>query len=302
MHRHCTAAIAAGILIGALVAVLATAAHADFAWIELPDLVQKSDLIIVGKITKIDKAEPSRGATDRATITVEEVLLGKAGKTVVIGFPGERIWIGPDGRESRYEASNWIRYKMRQDGIWLLKWNKKAGFYTAAHPARRQPREKLDEVKAAIAKADKERKPPPPPTLEQRAMIECWLKEHNLNKYGDAKDTVYTGGTPLFDEATAKRTDRFDYIVTRHPDLLRELHKRYAPRGPQPPPVPVEWQERIDAWLRQNKLNRYGDPPDTTYPNWSPLFDEKQKVLRNRYHYLLGKFPDLRKQLSELDD
>ncbi len=300
MHRHNSAVIAASIVAAALIAAaVLSAAHADYARIELPDLVQQTDLIVVGKITKIDKAEPSRDATDRATITVEQVLLGKAGETVILGFPGERIWIGPDGRTSRFEASSWIRYTMGQDGIWLLKWDKKAGLYTAAHPARRQPREKLDEVKAAIANAEKARRPPPPPTLEERAMIEFWIKEENLNTYGDPKDTVYTGGTPLFDEATGTRTDRFDYILKKRPGLVGELHKRYAPRGPQPPPVPVEWQERIDAWLRHNKLNRYGDPTGTTYPNWSPLFDEKQKILRNRYHYLLEKFPDLRKQLEK---
>ena len=293
MKRQRFAATAACMLVCAVPAT----GRADYAPIELPDLVRQSDLIVVGTITAIARAEPSRTATDKATITVEDVLLGKASKTVTLGFPGERIWIGPDGRKSHFEASSWIRYKMGQNGIWLLKWDKEAGHYRAAHPARLQPREQLDEVKAAVAQAEKDKKPPPP-ILEEMAMIEFWIKEEGLNRYGDPKDAVYTGGTPLFDEATGKRTDRFEYVLTRHPGLLRDLHKRYAPRGPQPPPVPVEWQERIDAWLRQQELNRYGDPRGTAYPNWSPLFDEKNKVLRERYRYLLDKFPELREALG----
>jgi hypothetical protein len=298
MNQPIVAALAACVFAAALV----TTAQADFAVIELPDLVEQSDLIVVGTITAIARAEPSRTATDMATITVEQVLLGTAGKTVTLGFPGERIWVGPDGRTSHFEASTWIRYTMSQDGIWLLKWDKDANCYRAEHPARFQPREKLDKVKAAIAEAEAAQaaraRKPAPPTLEERAMIECWIVEKDLNQYGDPKDTAYTGGTPLFDEASGTQTDRFDYILARHAGLLRELYARYAPRGPQPPPVPVEWRERIDAWLRAKGLNRYGDPEGTTYPNWSPLFDEEGKVLRERYRYLLEKFPDLQAELE----
>jgi hypothetical protein len=296
MNQPLVAALAACVLAAALV----TTAQADFAVIELPDLVGQSDLIVVGTITAIARAEPSPTATEMATITVEHVLLGTAGKTVTLGFPGERIWVGPDGRTSRVEASTWIRYTMGQDGIWFLTWDKEAACYRAEHPARFQPREKLDEVKAAIAEAQQIKKPAPP-TLEERAMIECWIVQKDLNQYGDPKDTAYTGGTPLFDEASGTQTDRFDYLLARHPGLLRELYARYAPREPQPPPVPVEWRERIDAWLRAKGLNRYGDPEGTTYPNWSPLFDQENKVLRERYRYLLDKFPDLQAELEAHD-
>jgi len=283
--------------IGFLACLPSAVVRADYAWIELPELVAQSDLIVVGKITGISRAKPSRTATDKATITVEQVLIGTADKTVTLGFPGERIWTNADGTTSRFEASNWIRYKTGQDGIWLLTWDRQAKLYHAAHPARLQPRDKLDEVKAAIAKAEKEATPGPP-TLDEMAMIEFWIKQEGLNKYGDPKETMYAGGTPLFDEATGKRTDRFQYIVEHHPGLVRDLHRRYAQKGPVVL-VDVEVQERIDAWLRTNKLNRYGDPKGTRYPNWSPLFDEKNKVLLDRYHYLLDKLPELRKALGQ---
>ena len=33
-------------------------------------------------------------------------------------------------------------------------------------------------------------------------------------------DTVYSGGTPLFNEMTGRSTDRYDYILKNHPDWL----------------------------------------------------------------------------------
>ena len=285
-----------------LVAACALAAaagpgRADFAVIPLHQLIARSDLVVVGKITAIERDTPSKTATDKATITVEEVLLGEAGETVVLGFPGKRVWITDDGREMHVEASSWIRYKMDQEGIWILTRDDEAKLYTATHPACLQPREKLDEVKAAIKQAEEEKASPPPPTDEERAMIELWITEEGLNKYGDPKDTAYAGGTPL-DEGTAQEKDRHAYILEHHPRLIEQLRRRYAPKGAVAPPVEAELQERIDAWLREHKLNRYGDPEGTEYPNWSPLLDVENKVLRERYRYVLDKLPELRRDLG----
>lgn len=52
----------------------------------------------------------------------------------------------------------------------------------------------------------------------EKQKIDAWIVENNLNQYGDSKDTVYTGGTPLFDERTGKSTDRYEYIIQKHPD------------------------------------------------------------------------------------
>jgi hypothetical protein len=58
------------------------------------------------------------------------------------------------------------------------------------------------------------------PTVDdtEKSRIDAWIAANDLNEYGDAKHTMYTGGTPLFDEATGMRIDRYDYIATRHPD------------------------------------------------------------------------------------
>jgi Na+-translocating ferredoxin:NAD+ oxidoreductase RnfG subunit len=41
-------------------------------------------------------------------------------------------------------------------------------------------------------------------TQADKVAIKQWLaKQPELNKYGDAEDTIYAGGSPLFDESTA---------------------------------------------------------------------------------------------------
>lgn len=53
---------------------------------------------------------------------------------------------------------------------------------------------------------------------EEKELIEAWIIENNLNQYGDAKDTVYGGGTPLFDEMTGETVDKYQYILENNPD------------------------------------------------------------------------------------
>lgn len=54
---------------------------------------------------------------------------------------------------------------------------------------------------------------------EQRAKIDAEIKKRGLNEYGDPIGTGYPGGTPLFDESTGKRTDKYEYILKNHPEL-----------------------------------------------------------------------------------
>jgi len=67
-----------------------------------------------------------------------------------------------------------------------------------------------------------------------------WIKANNLNQYGDSQETMYAGGTPLFDESTGEEIGRIEYILEQHPsrpwrriakaekvqEALRE-HERY---------------------------------------------------------------------------
>ena len=55
-------------------------------------------------------------------------------------------------------------------------------------------------------------------SMNEKEKIDAWIKANNLNEYGDPIDTAYAGGTPLFDEATGKSIDKYEYIINKHPD------------------------------------------------------------------------------------
>ena len=57
-------------------------------------------------------------------------------------------------------------------------------------------------------------------TPEQKKTIDDRIKKEGLNEFGDPMDTVYMGGTPLFDEMTGETRDRYQYILSKHPDWL----------------------------------------------------------------------------------
>ena len=60
-------------------------------------------------------------------------------------------------------------------------------------------------------------------TESAKQAIDEWLSEKGLNKYGDPQGTMYAGGTPLFDEASGKTKDKYEYILEKHPELIKEL-------------------------------------------------------------------------------
>lgn len=53
---------------------------------------------------------------------------------------------------------------------------------------------------------------------QEKQQIDAWIKANNLNVYGDPIGTIYTGGTPLFNEMTGKSIDKYEYILEKHPD------------------------------------------------------------------------------------
>jgi hypothetical protein len=54
--------------------------------------------------------------------------------------------------------------------------------------------------------------------LTEQQCIDAWITRNNLNEFGDSRDTVYAGGTPLFNEATGTYIDRYQYIKSHHPN------------------------------------------------------------------------------------
>lgn len=58
-------------------------------------------------------------------------------------------------------------------------------------------------------------------SFEEKQFIEAWIIKNSLNQYGDPKDTVYMGATPLFDERTGENIDKYEYILRNHPEILK---------------------------------------------------------------------------------
>jgi hypothetical protein len=61
----------------------------------------------------------------------------------------------------------------------------------------------------------------PPIDDDTKQRIDRWVRENNRNEYGDAPGTVYTGGTPLFNEMTGRQMDRYEYILKKNPALRK---------------------------------------------------------------------------------
>ncbi|WP_223646356.1 hypothetical protein [Corallococcus sp. EGB] len=66
--------------------------------------------------------------------------------------------------------------------------------------------------------------------LALEACVDGWLKSRSLDRFGNAKGTMYAGGTPLFDERTGQSTDRLDYILARQPEAKKACVDEGAPR------------------------------------------------------------------------
>src|SRR3989442_11953286 len=76
---------------------------------------------------------------------------------------------------------------------------------------------------------------PGPAAADAQAVscVEQWLAQRDLNQYGDPVGTMYTGGTPLFDERTGRSTDRIDPLLRKPPELQQacpeEVLKAHPP-------------------------------------------------------------------------
>ena len=54
--------------------------------------------------------------------------------------------------------------------------------------------------------------------------IDEWLAEKKLNQYGDDPDTMYAGGTPLYNEGTGEFMERYAYLLEKFPNLFDDLN------------------------------------------------------------------------------
>ena len=107
------------------------------------------------------------------------------------------------------EVANWLsigQQQVEEQAPGLIQ----KGMETSQNWWAENAKEKADEIVASLTAAGKEK-------------IDQWLEDSNLNQYGDPAGTMYTGGTPLFNEATGASIDRYSYILLQHPNLVEDL-------------------------------------------------------------------------------
>jgi hypothetical protein len=72
---------------------------------------------------------------------------------------------------------------------------------------------KLPAGQKPVEQKQKEQNP-----ADEKKKIDGWLKKNKLNQYGDSEGTTYAGGTPIFNETTGKKVDRYDYLNNKFPN------------------------------------------------------------------------------------
>ena len=55
-------------------------------------------------------------------------------------------------------------------------------------------------------------------------------------------------------------------------------------------------KKRIDAWIKAEGRNDFGDPKGTNYAGGTPLFDMRTGRTRDRYDYILERNPQLKQE------
>lgn len=93
----------------------------------------------------------------------------------------------------------------------------------------------------------------------ERVQIEAWLEKNNYNQYGDSPDTVYLGGTPLFDEAKGTYIKLYDYLVTKYPEKPWLKSSASPTINTQPE---VKSFTSVKSWLNFNDPNFELQYPD----------------------------------------
>ncbi|MCK4540443.1 hypothetical protein KAU09_04800 [Candidatus Parcubacteria bacterium] len=59
-----------------------------------------------------------------------------------------------------------------------------------------------------------------------------------------------------------------------------------------------EHKDKIDKWLEENNLNRYGDAIGIFYAGGTPLFNEITGESKERFEYIMEKIPDILEKIK----
>jgi len=141
----------AAVLSGVLTATLL--AEAPLLWqpATTQDLLQYSDLVVVGTLVDVEHASPGPDAVDTATLEIEQILHGwTSDEEISLVFPGlHRGQYNGAGELVPENNPAHIRFDLDQEGIFFLM-QREDGTYSANHPARFKPRFFLPQVLADL--------------------------------------------------------------------------------------------------------------------------------------------------------
>lgn len=127
---------------------------ANIQWLPVSyeDLINGSDLIVVGKVTMVTPAAHDENTTTCATLEIHQVLSGESpGDVVQLDFPTPVQTPFEENPEPR--APTDVYYTAEQEGIWFLRKDEFNGCYRADHPARFKPIPLLSRVQEELDRA-----------------------------------------------------------------------------------------------------------------------------------------------------
>lgn len=134
-------------------------------------------------------------------------------------------------------------------------------------------------TKALIATNSQEIKKKITVSKEEKAKINAWLKQQKgLNAYGDIATTIYTKN-PI------DQIGKYRYIIKNHPQ------RPWANIKVTIPVISDNEKSKIDAWLKKQGLNMYGDTPRIYAAGENPLRQKDGKIISS-YELIIKKFPD----------
>lgn len=124
--------------------VLTVHVFASWADVPLDQVIEESDTVVVGEITRLGKpVKVNKRPFAVGVISVQATLKGTAVKEVSLAWP--------DRGAGGIAMSTDLSYRKGQKGVWLLSKDKAQDFYWATYPKDYQRLEKRKEIEALIA-------------------------------------------------------------------------------------------------------------------------------------------------------
>jgi|GEM_PF-6226468 len=115
----------------------------------------------------------------------------------------------------------------------------------------------------------------------EKAQINAWIKKNNLNLYGEPAHTIYKTNVLCCKPGSKELMTTYEYIIAKNPK------KPWAAVIVDKPVSKIE-KAQIDAWIKKNNLNIYGDKQNTRYTT-NVLCCKPNKELMTTYEYIIHK-------------